>query len=83
MEMQKVLIRLWDRWKRIAHAIGRFQTRLLLSLFYFLVISPLGLLMRLFRWDPLATSPRKAAHPSNWKPVADPEPDLDSLRRQS
>jgi len=33
----------WERWMALAHVIGNFQSRLLLSIFYFLVLSPCGL----------------------------------------
>ncbi|MBL8149192.1 MAG: hypothetical protein JNN15_04615 [Blastocatellia bacterium] len=36
--MKKFLLHLWDKWKRIALVIGRFQTRVLLTLIYFLII---------------------------------------------
>ena len=81
--MKKVLSNIWAGWKRIAHTIGRFQTRLLISLFYVLVISPLGLIMRLFGWDPLEVRRSKAHRDTNWKPAAPEEPNLDSMRRQS
>ena len=80
--MKKFLKQIWEGWKRIAHKIGRFQTKLLLTLFYFLIISPVGAVMRAFGWDPLDSSPRKRMQ-SNWKDVSDGEPDIDSLRRQS
>jgi hypothetical protein len=44
--------RLWERWKSVAHAIGNFQARLLLSIFYFLLLAPFGLGVKLFS-DPL------------------------------
>lgn len=81
--MKKVLSNIWAGWKRVAHAIGRFQTRLLISLFYVLVISPLGLIMRLFGWDPLEVRRSKARRDTNWKPAASEEPNLDTMRRQS
>ena len=44
--------RLWLRWKAIAGAIADFQARVILSLFYFVVVLPFGLAVRLFA-DPL------------------------------
>lgn len=37
------VLRLWDSWKSVAKTIGNFNVRLLLSLFYFLIILPMGL----------------------------------------
>ena len=44
--------RLWHRWKRTAEVIANFQSRVILSLFYFLVVLPFGVMVRLLG-DPL------------------------------
>ncbi len=44
--------RLWEGWKRIATVIGDFQARVVLSLFYFVVVLPFGMGVRMFA-DPL------------------------------
>ncbi len=43
---------IWDTWKIIAHKIGDFQARLVLSLFYFIVFTPFALVVKMFS-DPL------------------------------
>ena len=40
-------------WFMLAHALGWFNTRVLLTLFYYAVVSPIGLVMRFFGRDPL------------------------------
>jgi len=40
--------RVWERWKVIAHKIGTFQSRLLLNVFYFSVLLPFGVGIKLF-----------------------------------
>ncbi|HPA44747.1 MAG TPA: SxtJ family membrane protein [bacterium] len=40
-------------WMRFAHGLGWFNTNLLLSLFYYVVLCPIGSAMRLFGRDPL------------------------------
>ena len=40
-------------WMKIAHVMGAIMTRVLLVLTYFLLITPIGLLMRLFGKDSL------------------------------
>jgi hypothetical protein len=40
-------------WWRLAHGLGWFNTRLVLSAFFFLVFTPVGLAMRLCGRDPL------------------------------
>jgi hypothetical protein len=52
--MRASLLAAWDGWKRIAHKIATAQTFLLLFLLFALVLGPIGLLMRLFRKDPMA-----------------------------
>ena len=81
--MKKVLRRIWAGWKKIALKFARFQTNLLLTLFYFFVIAPLGLLFRLFGWDPLESRARNLKKGTNWRTVAQSEPDLEAMRRQS
>ncbi len=51
-------------WMAGAHAIGSFNTRVLLGLVYFLVMTPTGALMRLMGRDPLDR--RLKDRPSYW-----------------
>lgn len=44
--------RLWEAWKRLAHKIGNFQARVLLTILYAVLVLPFGLAVRLFA-DPL------------------------------
>lgn len=48
-----VLRPVFNLWLKIAHAIGWFNTQLLLSIVFILVFIPTGLIMRLFRKDPM------------------------------
>jgi hypothetical protein len=47
---------LWAAWKRVARKIGDFQARVLLTIFYFLLLAPFALVVRQ-RSDPLALKP--------------------------
>ena len=47
-----MLRRLWEGWKCVSRAIGNFQARVLLTIFYVVLVAPIGLLVRLFA-DPL------------------------------
>ena len=42
-----MLKRAWQAWKELAHKIGNFQARVLLTIFYVLLL-PFGLATRLF-----------------------------------
>ena len=81
--MKKYFKQIWEKWKKIAKIIGRFNTRVILSVIFLLILAPLGSVMRLFGWDPLERSRKKHTKSSNWQAVKNPEPDLESLKRQS
>ena len=61
----------YDAWLRIAHLIGRTVTIIMLTLAYYLVITPSALIKRIFGGRPLPTRPDREL-PSYW--VARPEP---------
>ena len=42
---------MWKGWKSFGHDIGNFQIRILLGIFYFFVVAPFGVAMRLFGKD--------------------------------
>ena len=46
-----VLRRLWASWKRFARRLGEAQARVLLSIFYFVILAPFALLFRFIRRD--------------------------------
>jgi hypothetical protein len=58
-------------WIRTAHFIGKNITRLILILMYYLVITPAGLLKRLFGGAPLPTRPDREVT-SYWVARAEP-----------
>ena len=51
--MMSVLRALGRAWMRFAHALGRIQTFLILSIVYLVVLGPIGVVMRLTGQDPL------------------------------
>jgi|SRR5579862_4303280 len=68
----------WEHWKKVGHAVGVVQTRILMVIFYFIAVLPIGLLMRL-AGDPLHLKPPKS---SNWTPHKHQEPSVDRARQQ-
>jgi hypothetical protein len=60
-----LLKKLWEKWKAFGHKVGNFQARLILSIFYFIVIFPFGLIVKFFS-KPLRL---KVLHTTNWLPV--------------
>ena len=71
--------KLWERWKVIAHRIGTFQARLILSFLYLVVLPPFALRSRLGA-DPLGRRP--APGPTYWRPRPEGDPTLDAARKQ-
>jgi len=49
---QNIFRRLWEGWKKIARKIGDFNARVILTIFYFILLCPFALIMKLFT-DPL------------------------------
>ncbi|MCO5183452.1 MAG: hypothetical protein M9928_10340 [Anaerolineae bacterium] len=39
---------LWESWKKVGRVIGDFIARVILTLFYFTIFLPFGLVVRLF-----------------------------------
>jgi len=75
--MLENLKKLWAAWKRIAHRIGDFQARVLLTLIYAVLVLPFGLAIRLFS-DALKIKKR----PAKWIEHPHDVIDLEWARRQ-
>lgn len=48
-------------WYKIAEGLGWFNSRILLSLIYFIIVTPVGILFRLFGNDPLLLKDKKGS----------------------
>ena len=75
-----ILKKIWAGWKFIAHKIGVFNTKLLLTITYFLMISLISLVVRLLGRDLL--DKRFRPRPSYWHPKEPVTVDLERCRRQ-
>lgn len=75
----RLLAPLYKGWMKFGHALGWINARIILGLVFFVLVTPTGLVMRLFGKDPLRMRTKKSA--SYWirrdKPI-DPQ----SLRNQ-
>ena len=74
-----MLRRIWEGWKVVAHAIGTFQARLILSVLYLLILPPFALIRRTGA-DPLRRRPTPG--PTHWRPRPPEAPTLDAARKQ-
>ncbi|NIS78875.1 MAG: hypothetical protein GTO14_01315 [Anaerolineales bacterium] len=71
--------KLWGAWKVLAVEMGNYQGRMLLAFFYFIVVTPWGILFR-FLSDPLNTHPPPI--PSFWLERVDHTSKLEDAGRQ-
>jgi len=76
-DLWRGLKRFWEAWKVLAHKIGTFQARVLLTILYTILVLPFGLCVRLFA-DPLRIKHRPAA----WLDRSDKAIDIEWARRQ-
>ncbi len=73
-----MLKQLWLGWKAVARRIGDIQSRLLLTLFYFLAVAPFAIGVKLFA-DPLNLAEKDH---SNWVSRMVRKKGLEEARRQ-
>jgi hypothetical protein len=60
-------------WMALAEVLSFVSTRIILAFVFFVVLTPIGLIKRLFGWDPLHR--RAAASDSYWKPYSERQRD--------
>lgn len=74
----RLLAPLYKGWMKFGHALGWINARLILGVVFFTLVTPIGLIMRLFGKDPLRMRTKKSA--SYWirRDPLDPQ----SLRNQ-
>lgn len=77
--MKELAGRAWQGWLEIGRYFGDFQSRLLLTLFYFTVFVPFGAGLRLFG-DPLRL--RRPPEGSGWEARESLDAGLPASRRQ-
>lgn len=75
----EILRKLLHMWKRFGQAIGDLFARIVLTLFYFTILMPFGLGVRLFG-DPLAIEENEGAL---WLELTTTDLTLDDARRLS
>jgi len=70
--------RVFDRWRRGAHAVGVVQTRGIMFGIYLGVVVPTGVIMRLFL-DPMHL---RRPEGTNWTPASQSARTVESARQQ-
>lgn len=71
--------KIWEGWKRVGQAIGDFIGRVVLTIFYFTLMLPFGIGVRLVG-DPLAIKPEMQP---GWLSRSTRDQKLDDARRLS
>jgi hypothetical protein len=75
MRVPRPLVAVWEWWKPIAHAIGVFQTKVILTVLYFLLLGPFAPMF-------LAKDPLGARRAHGWRKFQSRAADLAAARRQ-
>lgn len=70
----------WKKWLAVAKVIGHFQSQIILTFFYLVILLPLGFAFRIFA-DPLHLQVKKGAR-TNFVPWNHPKETLDEARKQ-
>ncbi len=50
----KILAPVFKVWMKVGHVLGWINTRIILGAVFFVIITPMGLIMRLFGWDSMS-----------------------------
>ena len=69
----------WQSWNEFSKRMGSFQSRILLSLFFFVFVSPFAIAVKMFS-DPLHLKYRRLT--SWWIPKKEIKNELEEFRRQ-
>lgn len=78
--MKKFFALLWAGWKKFAHVLGIINTKILLSITYFVIIALASIFGRMFGADLL--DKRKKPEGSLWKTRENHPVDLETCKRQ-
>lgn len=63
--LSMIINRFPPHWKQFLHKIGTFQSKMLLTVFYCVILAPFGLIVKLFQ-DPLHLR-KPLSENSHWK----------------
>lgn len=78
-KQENIFKRQWQSWNDFSKRMGAFQSRIILSLFFFVLVSPFAIAVRMFS-DPLRLKYRRLA--SWWIPKKETKNELEPFRRQ-
>lgn len=76
---RNLLKKVWQSWGNFSKRMGNFQSRIVLSLFFFILVSPIALAVKMFS-DPLRV--KHQSNESHWLPKMKTKVDLEQSRKQ-
>ena len=79
MIVKKALKFIWEKWKAFARLVGVFNSKVLLTLFYFIPYALFGTIMIITRRDPLRV--RRIKGSTAWIKRNPDEKDVEKLKR--
>jgi len=71
--MPRALIYPNKAWMKLAEVLSFVMTPIILGIVFFLIVTPIGVVKRLFGWDPL--NRRAGRRPTYWTPYSDRQAD--------
>lgn len=75
--MPSVLRPVYTTWMKIGHGIGWVNTRIILGVLFYVLVLPMGLVMRLFGKDPMARKLDESVSSYRIKSVREPKDRLE------
>ena len=75
--MPSILRPVYTTWMKIGHAIGWVNTRIILGVLFYVMVLPMGLIMRLFGKDPMSRRQDKSALSYRVKSISEPKDRLE------
>lgn len=70
---------LWTKWKEFSQRMGSFQSKIILSFFFFILVTPFAMGVKLFS-DPLKI--KHSSNPTYWVPKKESESNIEEYRKQ-
>ena len=67
----------YTTWMKIGHVLGWINTRIILGVIFYMLILPMGLVMRLFGKDPMARKVNKSASSYRVESISEPKDRLE------
>ena len=77
LAMPNLLEPVYTTWMKIGHALGWVNTRIILGLLFYVIVLPMGLIMRLLGNDPMSRKLDKSISSYRIKSISEPKDRLE------